>query len=165
MITTKEVQIGKDEFSIQSLPATRALQIAAKLTKVVGGAGMGIKDFTLKVEELPEAVHLGKVVQGILQNIDADGAPELIRSVVRETLVKPNFEGEGGEEKFIAWYENRFAGELQDLAALLYEIFSHNYGDPWEWVKKVMAQATKAGWLAPSAPSSMETNLESKQVD
>ncbi len=170
MIETIEIQIGKDTFKIQSFPATRALQVAAKLAKVVGGAGMGVNDFTLKVEELSEAYHVGNMVQGILQNIDATDDPKLIRNIVQEVLVSPNFkdvkEGENADEKFNLWYEDRFAGkQLQDLPVLLYGIFSHNYGDPMEWIKKVMAQAIDNGWLAPSAPSSTGTNSESEQAD
>lgn len=170
MIETVDVQVGGDTFKIQSFPATRALQVAAKLVKMVGGAGIGINDFTLKVEELSEAYHVGKMIQGILQNIDATDDPKFIKNIVQEVLVSPNFkdvkEGENADEKFNLWYEDRFAGkQLQDLPVLLYGIFSHNYGDPVAYIKKIMAQATENGWLAPSAPSSETTNSESEQVD
>lgn len=162
MIETKTLKIGEDKFAIQSLPATRALTVAAKLAKVAGGAGKGMSDFTLKIEEISDAFHVGSMVQGVLQNIDADGAPELIRQLVRESLVTPLFEGDGAEQRFTEWYELRFSRELQDLMVLLYEIFAHNYGDPLEWAKKGLARATENGWLAPSVPSSTETDMGSK---
>lgn len=169
MIESKEIKIGGEKFIINSLPATRAVSIAVRLAKVAGGAGMGISDFTMKIEELPEAFHLGNMVQGVLQNIDVDGAPELLRDIVRESVVFPQFEGEidgvNADKRFLAWYDTRFSRKLDDLIALLYVIFSHNYGDPLEWLKKKWALAIELGLLAPSAPPSTKANMESEQAD
>ena len=173
MIETKDVVIGDDTMTIRSLPATRALSIAARLLKVMGGIGMGMKDFTLKPEEFAEAFHMGNMMQGLIQNIDADGAPELIRQVVRESLVSPSFEPsatkketnmEGAEQRFNEWYDDRFSRGLDDLLALLYEIFSWNYGDPVDWIKKTLARAIENGLLTLSVPSSEETTSQSEPV-
>ena len=168
MIEAKVLKIGKDSFTINSLPATRALVIGAKLAKIVGGVGKGVSDLTLNPKEFAEAFHIGNMLQGVLQNIDADGAPELIRDIVRESLVVPQFEGEidniGPEQRFQEWYDNRFSKELNDLAVLLYEIFYHNYGDPVAYVKKIIARAGENGWLAPSVLSSEETNSGQEQA-
>lgn len=160
MIENKEFKLGKDKVVIQSLPATRALSIAAKLVKLVGGAGAGITDLTLDPEEISKAFHVGNMVQGVIENIDSDEGPELIRSVIRESVVSPTFEGVNSEARFNEWYETRFSRQLQDLMTLLYEIFTFNYGDPVDWIKKGLAQATESGLLSPSVPSAKETNSE-----
>lgn len=160
MIEPKTITVGGEDIIIQSLPATRALSTLATLTKILGGAGKGIQDFPSMANELRDALsggtlHLGKMMEGVLDQIDPDITSEFIKTVVRASV--PTFEGDGAEGRFDAWYESKFSRGLDDLFFLLKEIFVHNFGDPVEWIKKTMARAEKAGWIPPSEPSSQET--------
>ncbi len=164
MIENKKLTIGGDSIIIQSLPATRSASIGFMLLKIIGGVGAGVSDISFNMKELAQFLHAGKMVQGLLANIDADGTAELIRDIIRESVVQPSFEGQPSKA-FIDWYENRFSMELQDLLVLLVEIFQHNYGNPLEWLKKMEALMEGYGWLAPSAPELQGENTESEPAN
>jgi hypothetical protein len=166
MIEQIDVTVGDETMRITSLPATQALQLLAQLTKVVGGIGDGIADIATKASEVGESMHAGRMVQGLLAKIDAEEAPKLIKAVLKDSLVLPNFEGKDAEARFSTWYEDRFSGsDMPDLVTLLSAIFIHNYGDPVVWIKKGMARAMEAGLLIPSVPSSTETKEDQPTAD
>lgn len=136
MLDQTTVTIGDDEITIESLPATPALQLLTKTIRIVGGVGKGIKDFpSTKAEfeklgkELEKHLHLGDMLDGFIERLDSDELPKLIKKVVKDSL--PIYRDKKGA--FDPWYENRFSKDLPGLFTLLFEIYRFNYGEPVAW--------------------------------
>ena len=140
MLDQTTVFIGEDEITIESLPATAALQLLTKTIRIVGGAGAGIEDFPTTKEELAklgeklgEYLHLGNMIDGVIGRLDSDEFPKLIKDTVEASLPVFRDRDKKGEGNFNDWFENRFSKDLPDLFALLFEIYKYNYGEPMEW--------------------------------
>lgn len=157
MLTQLKVQVGDEELIITSLPATAAIRYAAKITKIVSGAGRGVKDIPTSAEEASEALHVGAMLQGIMANIDEDEATDLIKNIIRQSLLRPNFVDQSPQD-FEDWFDDRFSKGLDQLMDLLQAIIAHNYGDPMVWLKKAMDRAMVS--LASFGQSSPETSTE-----
>ena len=141
MLSQITVTIGDDKILIESLPATPALQLLTKTIRIVGGVGNGISDFPSNRAEFEKLsvefeknMHLGKMIEGLIDRLDSDALPKLIKGIVRDSL--PMYrDGKGpGEQTFDEWYENRFSKDLPGLFALLVEIYKFNFGEPMVWV-------------------------------
>ncbi len=149
MIEQITIDVGGEAMTITSLPATKALSVLARLTKMAGGIFEGIKDIPSKSEEFADTLHVGKMMEGLLGHLDPETTPTFLRELVRSSLKAPYNEGKAFDE----WYEGRFSRRFDDLTVLLVAIFTHNYGDPVAWAKKAWARAEESGLVRPSAPS------------
>lgn len=137
MIEQKKVVIGGEELLIESLPSTAALQLLVKIVKIVGGAGLGVSDIPSSKKEVEQALHLGNIVQGLLDKIDVVDTPQLIKSVIEDSLVR--FRDRPGT--FEDWYAGRFSRKLMDQFQLFYAILDYNYGEPIELLKKLWGES------------------------
>lgn len=140
MLDQTTVIIGDDEVTIESLPCTPALQLLTKTIRIVGGVGKGIKDFpSNKAEfeklgkELESHIHLGNMVDGLIERLDSDELPKLIKDTVKASLPLYRDRPAKGENSFEEWYENRFSKDVSGLFTLLFEIYKFNYGEPVAW--------------------------------
>ena len=140
MLEQTTVVIGNDEIVIESLPATHALQLITKTIRIVGGLSKGIKDFPSTKEEfaklgkeLEKHLHLGNMVDGLIERLDSDELPKLIKKTVQASIPVYRDRPLSGEGSFEYWYENRFSRDLTGLLALLFEIYKFNYSEPVGW--------------------------------
>lgn len=140
MIDQTQVQIGSDEITIESLPATHALQLLTKTIRIVGGVGKGIKDFPKSKKEfeelgekLQEHLHLGDMLDGFIERLDSDELPKLIKSTIQASLPRWRDKPASGPDSFDYWYESHFSKDLPGLFNLLLEIYKFNYGEPVAW--------------------------------
>ena len=142
MLDQITVTISGEEFQIESLPATAALQLLTKTIGIIGGMGKGVTDFPSSAKEfkdlgkdLDKYLHFGSMVEGLIDRLDSDEVPELIKKTVRASL--PKWRDKTGpvtqEGTFEYWFENRFSKDFGDLFTLLFEIYKYNYGEPVEW--------------------------------
>ncbi len=153
MLEQTTVVVGEDELVIESLPATVALQLLTKTIKIVGGASKGVQDFPSSLKEfqdlakngLGDYIHLGNMVEGLLDRIDTKEVPDLIKATIRASLPLWRDKPGKGEGSFEDWFENRFSREFGDLFQLLFEIYKYNYREP-------------VGWLGSFFLTSLETN-------
>lgn len=141
MLEQTTVNIGGDDIVIESLPATAALQLLTKTVRIVGGAGKGLKDFPSSKEELArmgkdlsESLHLGSMIEGLIDRLDSTEFPNLIKETVKASLPLFRDRVKKGEGSFDDWFENRFSKDLKGLFQLLFEIYKYNYGEPMEWI-------------------------------
>ncbi len=136
MLEQKEVQIGSEKMVIESLPATKALNLLARLMRIAGGAGKGVSDLPNTVGDIEKDLHVGAMIQGVLEQVDPSDTPVLIKGIVQESL--PVWRDKPG---FSEWYENRFSRRFDDLLVLLKEILEWNYGEAAALAKKLLAGA------------------------
>lgn len=143
MLDQDTIVVGGDEMVIESLPVTDALRLITRTIKIVGGLGKGITDFPTSVAEfkklsedknLENYIHLGGMVEGLLDRLDSEEVPLLIKNTIKASLPLYRDRPISGEGSFDQWYENRFSREFGDLFCLLLEIFKYNYGGPVEWL-------------------------------
>lgn len=154
MLDQNDVQIGSDTLRIESLPATKALTLLAELTAIASGVGAGISDLPSSLNEIEKAFNLGKMLEGLLSKIDPEKTPVLIKRIIRDSLPVWN---DQVPSAFDDWYDNRFSRKLDDLGILLFAIFEWNFGDPVDWVKKILAKLPKIGPDLETGPDKQST--------
>lgn len=166
MLEQKTVTVGDDALVIESLPATRALQVLAKTARIAGGFGRGIKDMPSSLQELKNLgrdlekyLHLGDMLEGFLERLDDEDAPGFIKSIVLESL--PAYR-DRSKKDFDDWYEYRFSREPAALLTLLGEIYRWNYGDSFEWLFSFFAAAQERG--EDPAPGQQEPSSQSSRA-
>ncbi len=140
MLDQTQVQVGPDEITIESLPATPALILLTKTIRIVGGLGRGIKDFPKSKKEfaelgkkIEEHLHLGDMLDGLIDRLDSDELPKMIKGTIDASMVRFREQPKQGPDSFDYWYENRFSKDLPGLFTLLIEIYKFNYGEPVAW--------------------------------
>ena len=148
MLEQDTVIVGEDSFVIESLPATRALQLLTRVVKIAGGLGHGVTDMPSSLteakelgKELEKHMNLGAMLEGFLENLDVQEHPNLVKAIIKESLPVWRDRPKTGENSFDEWYENRFSRGINDQFVLLYHIFKWNYGDPAEWFSGFFAKA------------------------
>lgn len=131
-----DVIIGEDSILIESLPASDALKLLTKTIRIVGGMGKGIKDFPKsKAEfdalgkELEKHLHLGNMIEGLIDRLDSDELPKMVKGIIKDSL--PGWRDK--QSKFDGWYEERFSNDLPGLLLLLVEIYKFNYKELFSW--------------------------------
>ncbi len=137
MLEQTTVTVGGEAMQIESLPATRALQVLTKTIKIIGGVSAGVKDLPSSAAEakamgkkLAEYLSLGGMVGGLLDHLDETEHPQFIKNLVRESMPKYR----NHHQVFDEWFENRFSRGTGDLFALLIHIYKWNYEDVFSWV-------------------------------
>ena len=130
MLEQKTITIGGDDFVLEQLPTTPALKYAIALGKIFGtmlAGGFDIENFDEEKDTFDQ-LNASKMVTGLLSQLDAEKTPELIKSMIKDSLKEPKWSND--------WYERRFSGELGDLTKLLTHILQDNFGDVLEIAKK-----------------------------
>lgn len=161
MIEQRQVVVGGEDFLLESLPATKALVLLAKVCKIIGGLGKGVKDVPSGAKstedlksQISEALHVGQMVEGFLEKLDPKEAPDLIRNILRDSLACKR-DKYPHPKQWDDWYENRFASRLGDIIQLLTHIFQLNYGDAASIVSEVFGSGKPAPVPGPGAPSTV----------
>lgn len=149
-IRQKQVQVKDQTITIETLPATEGLALAAAIARILAGAGAGVKDIPTSLKELPEALHVGRLVQGILDRMDPESLPAFLKKIVRQSL--PEFRDKP-DAVFDEWYEDGFAGNLSSLSGLVWEILDLNFKDVLDLLTKKLAGVSVR---VPSTPASGE---------
>lgn len=161
MIEQKDITIGEEKMVIQSLSATEALRVLSTLARISGGAWEGVSDIPSSSKEVEEAMHLGKMVNGLLSKIDPIALPKFLKGLFKLSLIRPDFQSGQTSEEFDNWFDIRFSQKLDEMVSLFSEIFTFNFGDPIDWVKKIWARVEESGLIERSAPLQTETEQES----
>lgn len=117
----KIFQLGEDEIIIQEMLAEDSAYFFIKGIKILKGAALGFS----KIGDSP---HIGKIVDGILSNIDEKEFVPMCKSLLQKSLVKPTFTNE--------WFNFRFMGKLDDLGELIKEIVLLDYSSSLEGISK-----------------------------
>ena len=134
MLEQKTITVGGDDFVLEQLPTTPALKYAIALGKIFGtmlAGGFDIPDFD-EDKDTFDQLNAPKMITGLLSQLDAEKTPELIKSMIRDSLKDPKWSND--------WYERRFSGELGDLTKLLTHILQDNFGDVLEIAKKKLQE-------------------------
>lgn len=157
-IESKDITIGDVTYKIESLPATEGLKVLARITKLAGGVGDGVRDIPETPEEVSEVFDFGAMVQGVLERIDVDTTPTLIKNIIRQSL--PQHRGKKPVE-FDTWYEFEFSRNFMHQFELLVAIFEWNYGDALVWLKKTFASLLQKKWAAALASGGVAPSIAS----
>ncbi len=154
MLEQTTVMVGGEAMQIESLPATRALQVLTKTIKIAGGLGAGVKDLPSSAAEakamgkkLADHLDLGGMVGGLLDRLDETEHPKFIKNLVRESMPKYR----DHHEVFEGWFNDRFSRGTGDLFALLIHIYKWNYGDAFSWVSDFFEVAPNRGDTPPAS--------------
>jgi len=118
MLDQKQVTIDGRSFTIQQFPTTIGLEIGFSLVKIIAGAAEGFGDIPPAGSFLDIWVNPGKIATGLMNKIDIVGTPQLIKRMIRESVVQPDFTDE--------WYESEFSGEYDKLISVIEEIIKLN---------------------------------------
>lgn len=118
MLDQKQVTIGEKTYTIQQFPTTIGLEIGISLVKIIAGAAEGFGDTPSGGGFLDTWINPGKIASGLMSKIDITGTPQLIKRMVRESIVSPEFNDE--------WYEAEFSGEYDNLISFIEEVISIN---------------------------------------
>jgi len=118
MLDQKQVTIDGKSYTIQQFPTTIGLEIGISLVKVIAGAAKGFGDIPPAGSFLDIWVNPGKIASGLMGEIDIIGTPQLIKRMIKESIVSPDFDDE--------WYESEFSGEYDNLISFIEEVISVN---------------------------------------
>jgi len=118
MLDQKEITINGKSYTIQQLPTTTGLEIGVAIIKILSGAAQGIGDVPVGGSFLDTWIDSGKIASGLMNQLDVTGTPQLIKRIVRESIVSPTFSDE--------WYEAEFSGGYDDLATLIENVIALN---------------------------------------
>lgn len=150
---------GTDEVTIRQYPTSKSLKYGTSIGKIAGamlasGLEGGLSEAA--EDDILAGMNAGKLVEGLLSQIDEQRTPKLILAMVRDAVVVYQVEGKNVTEWRDAWYEDRFAGALGDLVTLLVAIFEDNFGQAIEVVKKKVR--ARAGTSGASSQSTILSN-------
>jgi len=118
MLDQKEITVGKTGYTLQQLNTTSCLEIGISMIQIIAGAAEGFGDVPAGGGFLDIWVNPGKLSAGLMNKLDVTGTPQLIKRMVRESLMAPEFTEE--------WYEAEFSGELDNLFMLIEKIVELN---------------------------------------
>lgn len=142
MLQQKEFYLGDERVVIQQLPTTKAIAAAIEIMQVIGGMAEGVG--TMPADSLMDIpISPGKIVDGLIKRLNKEQTPIMIRRLVADSMVKPEYSE--------TWFETRFAGKFDDLYKLIEAIISiNNYADV---LKKRVQEPFKA-LFSPKQPVS-----------
>ncbi len=129
----KTVTIAGTEITIQQLGAQLALKHSIILGKLFGGMAHGI-DSKGKKEVLDWNIDVGKMVDGVISNLDPEESPAWIMLLLKQSMIKPEFTDD--------WFNVTFSGGLENLLELLKVILEHNYGGLLAYTRKKIEAVT-----------------------
>ncbi len=139
MLSQRQISVGADDFTLTQFPTTKALRYGIALGKIAGAMLADGLDTDLAEDaqdDVLAGLDAGGMVRGLLSQIDEQKTPELIKSMLRDALVTYTFQGKTRTEWDDQWYENRFAGALDELVELLTAVFEDNFVAVIDVVKK-----------------------------
>ncbi len=138
----REIVLAFDSVMIQQLGTTKAIKYSVMLSKLVGGLASGIK--TLGATDVMDwDIDIGRMVAGVVEQLDQEATPALLKALVRDSLIKPQWND--------TWFEATFSGNLDQLLELVKGILEFNYGGLVEHLRKKIP-----GTLASSSPQVTE---------
>ncbi len=123
----KTVSLSFGDVMIQQLGTSKAIKYSVAMSKVVGGMAHGVKTMG-ETNVLNWDVDVGKVVTGLVEQLDQDATPALLKSLVRDSLIQPQWND--------TWFEATFSGSLDQLVELIKAILEFNYGGLVEHLRK-----------------------------
>lgn len=144
----KEIKVGESRYYIQQLPAQEGLEVMFAVTRILSGMAEGVGETSTGLGFMDTSLNFGKMAAGVIARTDVLGTPQLIKRIVRGSVVKPDVSAEGFD--FDAWFDEQFAGRYVDLWDLVGEIMTFNRYD--EIVKKKLPAIIDA--LSQDSPSS-----------
>ncbi len=144
MLQEKTIQVGDNSIIIRQLGTTLALYHSIKLGALFGGLTQGIESRGGNVQDWN--IDFGKMVEGILAALDPNESPIWIKKLLKESMIKPEFND--------IWFDKTFSGSLEDLLDFLKDILEHNYGGLLEYTrKKIIATTTDSKSSGPKKTS------------
>ena len=145
MLEQTTIKVGDDEFVLQQFSTTVGLRYAVQVGRIFGtmiaGGFEGVE--IVEGKDIAEQRDPSKMITGLLSQLHDERTPKLIKSMLKDALVKPNWDD--------TWFETRFAGKLGDLTELLMVVLMDNFGDVMEVAQKKFTAA-----LPPTPPKSSE---------
>lgn len=122
MLEQKEITIGGSNYVLQQFPTTSGLEIGIALVKIIAGAAEGIGDVPPGGGILDVEFNPGRMAAGVMKQFDVTGTPQLVRRMVRESVITPVYSDD--------WYESEFSGDYDRLGTMIEKIVAHNrYSD------------------------------------
>jgi len=119
MLNQKTVTIGKTDFVIQQLTASKGLEVTFAIAQILKGLAEGVsEEYVLNFDATK--VNIGKMIAGVIACSDVKETPEFIKQLVMDSVVSPDM---GGQEQL---FEQHFAGNYGELSELLEEIIVFN---------------------------------------
>lgn len=118
MLDQKQITIDGKSYTIQQFPTTTGLEIGISLVKIIAGSAEGFGDVPASGSFLDIWVNPGKIASGLMNKIDISGTPQLIKRMIRESIVQPEFNDE--------WYEAEFSGEYDNLISFIENVIEVN---------------------------------------
>ena len=89
MLEEKTIQVGDNFIIIRQLGTTLALYHSIKLGALFGGVSQGIESRGRGMDARNWNVDFGKMVEGILSNLDPSESPVWIKKLLQESMIKP----------------------------------------------------------------------------
>ncbi len=132
----KTVTIAGSEITIQQLGAQLALKHSIILGKLFGGLAQGI-DSKGKKSVQDWDIDFGKMVDGVIANLDPEESPAWIMLLLQQSIIKPEFTDD--------WFNITFSGSLESLMELLKVILEHNYGGLLTYARKKIEAIPTSG--------------------
>ena len=168
MLTQRAVIFTADEITIQQYTTTKALRYGTTIGKLAGAMLAAGLEGDLKEpdendavegvvveDDLLDKMNAGKMIEGLLTQVDDEATPELIKSMLKDAVVLYKWQGVMATKWSDEWFDDRFAGNLGDLFTLLMAIFEDNFGQAIALIKKKMPQGRRT-----SSRSSASTILD-----
>lgn len=168
MLTQRAVIFTADEITIQQYTTTKALRYGVAIGKVAGAMLAAGLEGDLKEpddhdavegvvveDDLLDKMNAGRMVEGLLSQIDDERTPALIKAMIQDAVVLYKWQGVMATTWSNEWFDDRFAGNLGDLFTLLSAIFDDNFGQAIQLIKKKMPRTPRT-----SSKSSQSTTLD-----
>ena len=99
MLTQRTIAVGEDDFTLLQFPTTKALKYGISIGKIAGAMLAGGLDADLAGEaedDLLAGLDAGKMVEGLLSQIDEERTPKLIKAMLRDALAAYTVKGVTG---------------------------------------------------------------------
>jgi len=127
MLEQKDIIVGDQTVRIQQLGTSLALKHSIIIGKLIGGAAIGI-DSVGKRSVQDWDIDFGKMIDGVLANLDSEESPKWIQLLVSQSVIVPQYT--------TTWFDKTFSANLEGLMELIKEICEYNYGGLIEYVGK-----------------------------
>ncbi len=115
-LNQKSINIGGEDFVIQTLPVTKGIEAAVALSHIMAGGAEGVGP--TKMDFFDTEFNFAGIAAGMMKRLSVQGTPIFIKDLILLSVVSPELDAE--------LYEVKFAGEYELMFDLLKAILEHN---------------------------------------
>ena len=124
-------RLGEEDITIQQMGTSISLKYSVVMGKILGGISQGLLAEGDNFGDWD--LDIGKMMSGLMGTLDEESTPKLLKELIQDSLVQPNWSSD--------WYENKFGGNLDMLAELIQKILEFNFGGLIEHLRKKMTRS------------------------